>query len=340
MNQEERVKAFIADYQRAHANFFANQRNTDFDAWRQVIEKLDAAHFVDRGGMELANSTENPSPHQVQLEKVIRQARTGAGVFVETFVDRGGVDRYYEYEMREINGDWRILRLREYLHPADKPFMDEKERDVFANPPVLELRALPKAEAAFDGSALFAPGRSVNIDGKTSVIEVKRLGLLNVSTGVIVAGDLGYGSYTLSPLAQRIPPGEYPVDLAVGFGRAAALRLKISDHEVKQWHPADMANGGHVVGVDAGNVSFSDASALLTVKSRDKERAFERFAEASDKPLARMLSLVKANDVAISESGFGDGGYPLYWGIDAAGKPAVLIVDYFVLTSVPKDEDE
>jgi hypothetical protein len=339
MNQEERVRAFIADYQKAHAEYFARNADTDFDTWRKVIEKLDAAHFVDRGGMEMASSTQNPSPHQVGLEKFIRNERTAAGVFVET-VDRGGVDKYYEYEMREVNGDWRIVRIREYLDAVDESFMNAKERAAFENPPLVKLRALPKSEAAFDGTALFQAGRSVTLDGKTTVVEVKRLGLMNVSSGVIVAGDFGYDALTLSPLGLRVPPGQYPVDLAVGFGRAAALRLKISDHAVAHWHPADMAHGGHVVGVDAGNVSFSDASALLAVKARDKERAFERFAESREKPLALMLTLLKPNDVAISETGYGDGGYPVYWGLDAAGKPAVLIVDYFVLTRLPEDEDE
>jgi hypothetical protein len=31
------------------------------------------------------------------------------------------------------------------------------------------------------------------------------------------------------------------------------------------------------------------------------------------------------------ESGFGDGGYPVFIGLDAAGKPAVLLSDFGVL---------
>ena len=101
-----------------------------------------------------------------------------------------------------------------------------------------------------------------------------------------------------------------------------------------------MGKGGHVVGVDAGNVAISDVSALLVLTARDKERAFEKFVESGQKPFARMLSLVNPDDVAISETGYGDGGYPVYWGVDSAGKPAVLLVDYLVLTAVPEEDEE
>jgi hypothetical protein len=33
----------------------------------------------------------------------------------------------------------------------------------------------------------------------------------------------------------------------------------------------------------------------------------------------------------VVDSGWGDGGYPVYWGIDASGKPAVLLVDFRLL---------
>jgi hypothetical protein len=37
-------------------------------------------------------------------------------------------------------------------------------------------------------------------------------------------------------------------------------------------------------------------------------------------------------------SGCGDGAYPVYWGMDAAGNPAVLLVDMLVLTVLADDE--
>ena len=36
----------------------------------------------------------------------------------------------------------------------------------------------------------------------------------------------------------------------------------------------------------------------------------------------------------IASSGYGDGAYPVYWGVDASGNPAVLLVDMLVLSEL------
>ena len=197
--------------------------------------------------------------------------------------------------------------------------MSEKERPRFQNPRLHQLGPLQPQEAGFDGADIFKAGASIEDEGEKSSIEVRRVGILNVTTGVLVVGDFGYDPFTLSPVGQRVAPGKYPVEISIAFNRVAALRLLLSDNPVMKWHPADMGDGGHGVGVDAGNVSISDVSAVLAVKSRDKERAFEKYAESPAGPNARMLSLVNPDDVTIADSGYGDGRYPVYWGVDSRG---------------------
>src|SRR6185503_14559464 len=137
------------------------------------------------------------------------------------------------------------------------------------------LRALPRREAALDGAALFVNGRAVEVAGERSTIEVRRVGTLKVGTGTLVVGDLGYDAMLLPPLGQRIAPGQYPVEVSIAFKHVAALRMKISDRPVVKWHPADMGERNHVVGVDAADVFISDISALLPVTIRHKEKEFE-----------------------------------------------------------------
>jgi hypothetical protein len=232
--------------------------------------------------------------------------------------------------LREASaGDWRIVRLRQFLDPPDAPFLDAEEKARFENPTIHPLQKLSAEEAGVDGNELFSPGKSVELDDDLSSIEVRSVGMLDVTTGILVVGDLGYDPGVLSPVGQRVPPGSYPAEVAVAFGRNAALRVRFSDRKVAKWHPADMNDdGGHVVGVDAGNVAVMDLAAIMTLNARDKERAFDIYERACQRPRSQMLSLIGTNDTVIADSGWGDGTYPVYWGVDGDGKPAVLVVDF------------
>jgi hypothetical protein len=337
---EARVQAFIADFARLHAASGKIRDDGDFDKWSAAISRLDAAHFINGANSGLDGVMAGNPEHVPGSEKIIRNVRQDQDVLIETHFPDGSITRYYEYQLREVRGDWRIVKLRSYLDSAEQPYMTPAERARFEKPKTLPLRALPKNEAALDGSTLFTGGRIAQVRGESSPVEVRRVGTLKVTTGILVAGDLGYDSSLLAPLGQRIAPGQYPVEVSIAFKRVAALRLKMSDRPVAKWHPADMGDGGHVVGVDAANVFISDISALLPITSRHKEKEFEKFATTGDLTSALMLSLAEPDDVVVATSGYGDGAYPVYWGVDAAGKPAVLLVDMLVLTELGDEDDE
>jgi len=296
------------------------------------VYDLDAAHFVDHGGFVLAQSIGGSSDHTLEREPIVSTKRAGDCVFVETRVDEG-LTTYYEYELREVSaGDWRIVRLREFLDEADELFLDPDEQAEFGNPKIRPLRPLSHEEARFDGTELFRAGRSVKLEQNKDSIEVRAVGTLNVSTGILVVGDLAYGGSTLWPVGQRVPPGNYPAEVAIAFGRNAALRVRFSEQKVVKWHPADLGeDAGHVIGVDAGNAGILDLSAIQTLNARDKQRKFDLYTYAAGRPRSLMLSLLGADDAVVVDSGWGDGEYPVYWGIDASGKPAVLLVDFRLL---------
>lgn len=334
---EARVQAFIADFYKLHQASGRIRDDGDFDKWGAAVRKIEATHFI-AGGRSGLDGVMSGDPDHSPAEKIIRNVSEGQDVLIETYLADGYLHHYFEYGLRKIGGDWRIASLRTYLDPIDKPFMNDAERARFEHPRSVPLRALPKREAALDGTALFVNGRIVQVGGESSTIEVRRVGTLKVSTGVLVAGDLGYDSKSLAPMGLRIPPGQYPAEVSIAFKRVAALRLKISDHPVVRWHPADMGERNHVVGVDAADVFISDVSALLPITSRHKEKEFEKFANAGDLTSAIMLNLAGPDDAVIATSGYGDGSYPVYWGVDANGKPAVLLVDMLVLTELDEKE--
>jgi hypothetical protein len=85
---------------------------------------LDRTHFVDHGGHELADVIDGESPHTLAGEPIVGVKREGERVFVETRIAEVRSLKFYEYELREANaGDWRIVRLREFLDPPDAPFL-------------------------------------------------------------------------------------------------------------------------------------------------------------------------------------------------------------------------
>ncbi len=328
---EARVQAFIADFAKLHAASADLRRRTDFEQWSAAVRRLDRIHFVEGGRSGLDGTLSDHLPK----ETIIRSERDGHGAVIETALLDAMPARYYEYELRERDGDWRIVRLRSFLASAEEPFLSEQERARFRQEHAPALGPLPEDEAGLDGEALFSNGRLTEVEGQSSVIEVRRVGTLKVGSGILVVGDLGYDSTMLQPLSLRISPGEYAIDVSVAFERVAAMRLRVSDQPVVRWHPADGGGYGHVVGVDAGNVFISDVDALLAVTTRHKDSEFDKLANDPDMAGALMLHLSEPDDAVVASSGYGDGAYPVYWGLDAAGDPAVLLVDMLVVTQLP-----
>lgn len=90
-------------------------------------------------------------------------------------------------------------------------------------------------------------------------------------------------------------------------------------------------------GVDSGTGCFIDLSAakVLELKMRENPDYYEEIIAAMDRTYVSTWSwanipLGKGNLVAFS-SGFGDGGYASYWGLDAAGEISVVVTDFSVV---------
>jgi len=122
LQPEERVQAFIDDFQVAHQKWWSTRSrvksewSAEYARWKQLVAELDAAHFIDGGGRRLETVLENPSPHKG--EKITGRTLATDRVVVQTHTFTH-VDRYFEYEQREVNGDWRIVRIREFRETAD-----------------------------------------------------------------------------------------------------------------------------------------------------------------------------------------------------------------------------
>jgi hypothetical protein len=132
-----------------------------------------------------------------------------------------------------------------------------------------------------------------------------------------------------------VPPGRYRVEACVvvvggnaAHERVAGVRVVFSEAAVAAWHPANIKDSGHVIGVDAGNVAIFDGGNYVGLNKRKKEDLYN---EAIERLPMTSMTMKDAGDAVMVSSGWGDGGYPAYWGVDATGAVAVLVVDFCVL---------
>ncbi len=168
---------------------------------------------------------------------------------------------------------------------------------------------------------------------------------LNLRTGRIAVCDPFLG--TNLPLVQAVPPGSHAVELAVGRAPrerdvVCAARVRFGARPAKSWRMATvkgqkletLAPGrlfGH--GVDSGTSCFVDASEANAAKTQPVRGQLDQ-AIAAQREASRVWASVElpsgANLVSFT-SGFGDGFYASYWGLDAKGAIVELVTDFGVL---------
>lgn len=144
--------------------------------------------------------------------------------------------------------------------------------------------------------------------------------------------DLGSVDAHFVPLARRILPGTYAVEVAAAADVTVALRLLLSEAPAVSWHPAEFTDGTHGVGVDAGNVALLDVGSLVECQAQRIEAVFQEHVERLMETPGTMFGLTgEVVDAVMVSSGYGDGTYPCYWGLAADGSLTSLVVDFRVL---------
>ncbi|MFT8396504.1 hypothetical protein [Propionibacterium sp.] len=75
-----------------------------------------------------------------------------------------------------------------------------------------------------------------------------------------------------------------------------------------------------------------DCTAHPTMPRPVRAEAHEQFTDSA-MPSAREFPLAEGDRSVAVDSGYGDGGHPACWGVDAHGDIAQLVVDFMVLVS-------
>lgn len=205
----------------------------------------------------------------------------------------------------------------------------------------------------------FQPGFIGEADKDRYPLRTLRIGTLNLSSGRLILADPLILSDRDRPLDLDLPPGRYPVDLAVadtgrGGHRVALARLLLSDAPPVRWAMAVIKGedvrtlkGDQVFsyGVDSGTGGFVDAGARdwLLAQAPEKAEALSEDWIARGEAMGPKVGLphtvflveeVGPGGIAMMSSGWGDGGYASWVGFDAAGSPVQVVTDFAVITAV------
>ena len=149
---------------------------------------------------------------------------------------------------------------------------------VFAIAPAAQAQITPRPEVL---TGAFQAGFIGEAGEERYPVRTVRIGEVQISSGRLILADPFLMSARDRPLTVTVPPGRYPVDLAVADAgdsgqRVALARLLISDTSPVRWalavtdeqDPATLT-GDNILGygVDAGTGAFVDAAVPVWLES-------------------------------------------------------------------------
>ena len=190
---------------------------------------------------------------------------------------------------------------------------------------------------------------SAGTTGGPVTLTSRALGPLVLPSGRVVAGDAFM--LTGAPAFSRVlAPGDYVVSIVLASSatdaRVAAAILRAAGGAPVRWQLATVPGQDAVslapdeflgYAVDSGTGAFTspEAARLIPTPSDPAQDPIVQQLGQNEVPTWTTANVVLdeatgANLIAFS-SGFGDGDYPSYWGLDAAGRPVVLVTDFGVL---------
>ena len=123
--------------------------------------------------------------------------------------------------------------------------------------------------------------------------------------------------------------------------RVAAVRAVLGEAEPVRWRravsvpawrriPSTLITDSGV-GVDSGTAAIVDAEAYLSMTHRQWTSAWASFGLRK----AGLFDGGSGPVGVITSSGWGDGCYGVFWGLDGGDRPVQLVIDYGVLGQAP-----
>lgn len=199
-----------------------------------------------------------------------------------------------------------------------------------------------------DFNRLYRAGATIQVLGEVIPIHVEMLTEVVLPTGQVLACDPSYGDTI--PFVQHIPPGRYPVSIALirhpqRGNRPLAARLHLAEGEVVEWEMA-LQEGQDAAtlkpgeefcyGVDAGVGCFMDVSAArLNAELLDHDDgsywmglADKLFTSNNGLWMNHVVDAATGANMVVFASGWGDGCYTTFEGWSADSRLLCLLTDF------------
>jgi hypothetical protein len=244
-----------------------------------------------------------------------------------------------------------LLLIRADDEPPVGP--DGARPSVGAMPSVEPAPSLPPLLSTEEIYSAFTAGGPATSGGEPVRLSTFAAGELVLPTGRLVAADVFFFDDTA--FARTVRAGRYPVSLLKtadgrAFGYIAAAMIRFGPGDPVSWELALRAGQDAATllpgeffgyGVDSGTGSFSSPEAVAAVSSAV---AFDVYSEEIHHGMFPGDNVADWNhsvEVVVDEatganvigfsSGFGDGAYPSWFGLDAGGEPLVALTDFGIL---------
>ena len=183
--------------------------------------------------------------------------------------------------------------------------------------------------------ATLPPGIALIPEPDTPVLTEEVIaGRLALPSGRLVAD--GFLGGRTEPLPDRVPPGDYPVSVTVGRlpanprDQVAFATVVVSDAPTVSWARRSS------IAVDGGTAGFTSAEGndelgrMTDAGGTDVgDRAFDSLTAHDD--VVTEFPIADGLDLAMFSSGYGDGGYDVWVGLDADGKATRFVIDFAIV---------
>lgn len=201
---------------------------------------------------------------------------------------------------------------------------------------------------AFLESAFNKDFTHIDFEKKPVKLYMHNMGNLHVTDGKIIVCDPFLYNDEM-PFEATFPIGKFPVQLAVATirtdERVAFARINFNEETlpvswqlaVKPGQDVTTLKKGQIFGfpVDAGTASFMDASAGKAFEKHCEDEDIDEMSEEMEKTYKHTWSWLMADlqghTIAMFSSGWGDGFYPTFIGLDEEGKICRLVIDFGVI---------
>lgn len=204
-----------------------------------------------------------------------------------------------------------------------------------------------------DPDTLFRTGTELilTVTGTPAKVRTQGAGRLHLPTGWLIAVDpswlASWRTPRIRPFTARVPPGSYPVTLALLDWRdddgstgtmEAAAQVTIHDEPAATWEfalrpgqdPATLADDEFFgVGVDSGTIGLVDAVAQIEM-ARLSDEAFSRLEPPSAGQFANVVDPKSGANLIAFGSGMGDGYYPVWVGRASDGSVSSFVLDLLI----------